>query len=89
MIDDIAAETGGRVVRTPVGEANVVHGMIKAGATIGGEGNGGVIDPKIVGGRDSLVAMAYVLGLLAREGKPLSAIIDSLPTYTIIKDKIE
>ncbi|HQY89110.1 MAG TPA: phosphoglucosamine mutase, partial [Tepidisphaeraceae bacterium] len=89
MIDDIAAETGGRVVRTPVGEANVVHGMINAGATIGGEGNGGVIDPRIVGGRDSLVAMAYVLGLLAREGKPLSAIVDSIPKYTIIKDKFE
>lgn len=89
MIDDIAAETGGRVVRTPVGEANVVEGMIQSGATIGGEGNGGVIDPKIVSGRDSLVAMAYVLGLMAREGKPLSTIVNSIPKYTIIKDKFE
>ena len=34
-------------------------------AVIGGEGNGGVIDPRIVPGRDSLVGMAYVLQLMA------------------------
>ena len=46
---------GGRVVRTPVGEANVVQAMLRENAAIGGEGNGGVIDPRIVPGRDSLV----------------------------------
>lgn len=87
MIDDIAAMHGGSVLRTPVGEANVVDAMLAKGAAIGGEGNGGVIDPRIVPGRDSLVAMAYVLNLLAREGKPLSEIVASLPRYEIIKDK--
>lgn len=90
MIDDIAATHGGRVLRTPVGEANVVDAMLREGALIGGEGNGGVIDPRIVPGRDSLVGMAYVLGMLARENKPLSAIVrDSIPRYEIIKDKFE
>ena len=31
MLDDIAAATGSRVVRTPVGEANVVQAMLKEG----------------------------------------------------------
>src|SRR4051812_8569926 len=48
MIDDIAAQHGGRVVRSPVGEANVVQAMLREHAVIGGEGNGGVIDPRIV-----------------------------------------
>jgi phosphomannomutase len=89
MLDDIAAQHGGTVVRTPVGEANVVDAMLARGATIGGEGNGGVIDPRIVPGRDSLVGMAYVLGMMARENKPLSEIVNSIPRYEIIKDKFE
>jgi phosphomannomutase len=89
MIDDIAAQHGGRVLRTPVGEANVVDAMLAQNAVIGGEGNGGVIDPRIVPGRDSLVGMAFVLNLLARENKPLSQIVAELPRYEIIKDKFE
>jgi phosphomannomutase len=89
MIDDIAAMHGSKVVRTPVGEANVVDAMLRDGAVIGGEGNGGVIDPRIVAGRDSLVGMAYVLGSMARENKPLSQIVEGIPRYVIIKDKFE
>jgi phosphomannomutase len=75
MIDDIAAKFDGKVVRTPVGEANVVQAMLKENSIIGGEGNGGVIDPRIVPGRDSLVGMAYVLNLMAATGKTISQIV--------------
>ena len=89
MVDDIAARHGGRVVRTPVGEANVVQAMIAQGAAIGGEGNGGVIDPRIVPGRDSLVGMAYVLQLMAATGKTVSQLVADLPRYEIVKTKFE
>jgi phosphomannomutase len=89
MIDDIAAQYGGRVVRTPVGEANVVQAMIREHAVIGGEGNGGVIDPRIVPGRDSLVAMAYLLQLMTSTGKTVSQLVAELPRYEIVKHKFE
>jgi phosphomannomutase len=89
MLDDIAAKTGSTVLRTPVGEANVIDAMLKNSATIGGEGNGGVIDPRIVPGRDSLVGMAYVLQLLATTGKTLSQLVAELPKYEIVKTKFE
>lgn len=89
MLDDIAAKFGGRVVRTPVGEANVVQAMLRENATIGGEGNGGVIDPRIVPGRDSLVGMAYVLALMAETGKSISQLVAELPRYEIVKTKFE
>ena len=87
MIDDLAAGRGARVVRTPVGEANVVAGMNAASAVLGGEGNGGVIWPEVVEIRDSLVAMALTLALMTREGAPLSAIVDTYPRYAIVKLK--
>ena len=89
MIDDIAAKHGGRVVRTPVGEAHVVEAMLREESIIGGEGNGGVIDPRIVPGRDSLVGMAYILQLMAESGKTISQLVADIPRYVIIKDKFE
>src|SRR5207237_3559505 len=38
MIDDVAARTASSVLRTPVGEANVVETMLRQNAIIGGEG---------------------------------------------------
>jgi phosphomannomutase len=89
MLDDIAAETGATVIRTPTGEANVIDAMLKSNATIGGEGNGGVIDPRIVPGRDSLVGIAYVLQLMAATGKTLSQLVGEIPGYEIVKTKFE
>jgi phosphomannomutase len=89
MIDDIAQKCGGKVVRTPVGEANVVQAMLRENSIIGGEGNGGVIDPRIVPGRDSLVGMAYVLSLMASSGKTISQLVAEMPRYEIVKTKFE
>jgi len=87
MLDDIAAATNSRVIRTPVGEANVIQTMLASGASIGGEGNGGVIDPRIVPGRDSLVGMAYVLQLMASANQSISQIVAQIPRYQIVKTK--
>jgi len=89
MLDDVAARFGGRVIRTPVGEANVIQAMLKENAVIGGEGNGGVIDPRLVPGRDSLVGMAYVLGLMAQTGQSVAQLVEASPRYEIVKTKFE
>ena len=90
MVDDVAARfPGSHVVRTAVGEANVVAGLRPAKGVLGGEGNGGVIFPPVCWVRDSLTAMALVLELLAHEGKPLSAIVAGLPRYAMVKRKME
>jgi len=89
MLDDIAAESGSRVIRTPVGEANVIAAMLANGAIIGGEGNGGVIDTRIVPGRDSLVGMAYVLQLMAATNKSVGQLVAEIPRYEIVKTKFE
>ncbi len=87
MLDDIAATYNSKVIRTPVGEANVIQTMLATGASIGGEGNGGVIDPRIVPGRDSLVGMAYVLQLMASTGQSIGQIVAQIPRYEIVKTK--
>jgi phosphomannomutase len=100
MIDDVAAQHGGRVVRTPVGEANVVEVMKRLKAegqnvVLGGEGNGGVIWPEVVYVRDSLGSMALVLSLMARTGKTVSELVAQIDSYSpggagyaIVKQKV-
>jgi phosphomannomutase len=88
MIDDVAAACPGATVhRTPVGEAHVVQGMQETGATIGGEGNGGIIVRPVCLIRDSLSAMALVLDLVAAARRPLSEIVAQLPTYVMAKHR--
>ncbi|MEM8757320.1 MAG: hypothetical protein AAGF47_06015 [Planctomycetota bacterium] len=92
MVDDIAARYGATVVRTAVGEANVVEAMKRLkreGRTVllGGEGNGGVIWPEVTYVRDSLGSMALVLSLMARTGKTVSQLVADIPSYAIVKRK--
>jgi len=103
MIDDVAKHYGAEVVRTAVGEANVVESMksLKQSGrdvVLGGEGNGGVIWSEVTYVRDSLSGMALVLSLMARTGKTVSQLVEMVnsfgPTdkvkangYTIIKKK--
>ena len=61
--------------------------MIASKATYGGEGNGGPIDPRVGYVRDSFVAMAQVLDLMASTGKSLAELADALPKLAICKDK--
>jgi phosphomannomutase len=88
VIEDVAAEHGCPVVRTPVGEIHVVERMKAEGAVLGGEGNGGVIDPRVGYVRDSFIGMALILDLLADTGKDLSELAASLPKYEMIKTKV-
>ncbi len=84
---DVAERHGCAFHRSAVGEANVVGEMNRVGAVLGGEGNGGVIEPRVGPVRDSLVSMAYVLDGLARRGGAVGAWADSLPRYAIVKRK--
>ena len=88
LVEDAAREAGVEAVRAPVGEVNVAVRMRDVGAPIGGEGNGGVILPEVHLGRDAPIGAALVLQLLLEEGRPLSAIVGSLPRYVIVKDKL-
>lgn len=89
MIDDIASNANGKVIRTAVGEANVAKAMKENNCIIGGEGNGGVIDLRVGPIRNSLVAMAMVLELMAQTGKTVSQLIVDIPSYCMIKDKFK
>lgn len=88
-VDDVAAEYGAEVFRTPVGEINVASKMKDLGSVIGGEGSGGVILPQVHLSRDAMVGVGLFLQLMAEHGGSASELKASLPQYDIVKNKID
>ncbi|MBV6494722.1 MAG: Phosphoglucosamine mutase [Turneriella sp.] len=75
-----------KFVRSEVGEANVVAEMLKRKSSIGGEGNGGVIDARLYSfGRDALSGIAHIVSLVASAKEPLSYWVNLLPRFTMVK----
>jgi phosphomannomutase len=85
--EEVARQRGATVHRTPVGEIHVVERMRAEHAVLGGEGNGGVIDPRVGFVRDSFVGMALVLDLLAATAMPLSRLVAELPKFAMVKER--
>jgi len=89
VIEALAEAAGVPCIRTAVGEAHVVAGMRKAGAVIGGEGNGGVIAPEAHLGRDGTVAAVLACQAWADAGGDLGAAVRKLPRYVMMKRKLD
>jgi phosphomannomutase/phosphoglucomutase len=89
MLDDVVREAGGKVLRTRVGSPIVARTMLAEGAAFGGEENGGIIFPAHQFCRDGGMTVAKMLEALAREGKPLSALVAALPQYSLQKAAVE
>jgi phosphomannomutase len=87
LMDYVTEKHGVRLFRAKVGEANVVSRMRSSKAVIGGEGNGGVIYPRINFTRDAMVGAALVVKLVSEQEMPLSEIILTYPKYYMIKRK--
>lgn len=89
VTDDIAAKYRQTCYRSAVGEINVVKEMQRVEAVIGGEGNGGVINPDLHYGRDALVGIAMILQFMAEEKMAISQIRSTMPDYVITKTKLK
>ena len=87
MIDDLAERFAVQLIRTPVGETHVARAMRRHNCVIGGEGNGGVINPEVVMVRDSFSVIALVLELMAKTNRSLSQLVEEIPSYQLLKTK--
>lgn len=88
MVEDVTAAKDCSVIRTKVGEINVVERMLTTKAVLGGEGNGGIIDPVIHYTRDSLAGMARLLEYMAATSEKITILANQIPQYYMIKEKL-
>ncbi|MGO2102598.1 MAG: phosphoglucosamine mutase [Psychroflexus halocasei] len=86
---DVTEKHGETYYASAVGEVNVVAKMKEVDAVIGGEGNGGIIDPQLHYGRDSLIGVALFLTHFAEKEMTMSALKASYPQYFMTKEKVQ
>lgn len=89
ILTKVAQDNGSEIVHTKVGSVEVSREMVKQGAIIGMEENGGFMYGVLNQVRDGALTTALMLDLLASEEKGLSAILSSLPKVYQYKSKFE
>jgi len=87
VVEDVARAAGVPCFRAPVGEVNVARRMQAEGAVVGGEGNGGIILPRLHFTRDAPLGVALILQHLMESGRSLAEAVDRWPRYRIVKEK--
>ncbi len=87
LVEFIAKKYNVNVMRSKVGEANVIKKILETNSLAGGEGNGGVIYPKFNQTRDGLLSLGLILSSFV--DKRIFKILDELPRTYFIKEKIE
>lgn len=88
VVREIAKKHKAKYFETQVGEINVVDKMYAVKAPVGGEGSSsGVIIPDSRC-RDGTLTLAYLLKIIAGSGKSLDELVNSLPEFYNIRNKV-
>ncbi len=87
-VDDALAEVGATVSRTRVGDGFVAERAADPDAVFGGEPSGAWIWPEETPCPDGPLAACRLAALVAREG-PLSALVETIPSYPIRRASVE
>jgi len=88
MVDRVAERHGARIVRTKIGEGNVIFRAINEDAVLAGEGSGGVALMPVSRAFDGFLTMALVLEAMAAGGRPISDLAGRLPAFLMKKGEI-
>jgi phosphoglucosamine mutase len=73
-LDAAITAAGGKIIRTSVGDQNVIAAMLKMDLTLGGEQSGHIIVRDYGTTGDGLVAALQILRVMKTSGKPLSGL---------------
>jgi phosphoglucosamine mutase len=87
-IDRALEEVGGTVERTKVGDVHVAELIHMIGANFGGEPSGTWLHPQFCMCPDGILSALRVIELVQNKG-PLSQLLDDIPSYPTIRDKID
>ena len=82
LLDRLAAAFGERCIETPVGFKWIAAAMVENGALLGGESSGGLTIRGHILGKDGIFACALVIEMLAKTGKHISELLETVYKIT-------
>jgi len=87
-VDDMVNEAGGKIVRTPVGDAFITEAMVRHGAVFGGEPVGAWVFPEHHMCPVGVMGALKVLEALEETGKSIEEFISAAPEYPLDRAKL-
>ncbi|MGZ7208423.1 MAG: phosphoglucosamine mutase [Methanobacterium sp.] len=87
-IDMCMQKKGGEVIRTKVGDVHVAEAIVETNASFGGEPSGTWLHPDFCMCPDGILSALKVIKIVEKKG-PLSKLLDDIPSYPTVRDKIE
>jgi phosphomannomutase len=88
MIEEVASRFGVPLIKTKVGQSQVIQTLLSEGGSLAGEGSGSVAVRRFQPAYDGFLAMGLLLERMAASGKRMSEFVDRIPKYHIVKEKI-
>ena len=88
MIEDVTRSRDCPLIRTKVGQSYAIQSLLQENGVMAGEGSGGVALAKFQPAFDGFLTMGAILEAMARRGKKISELVEELPRYHIVKEKI-
>lgn len=88
VVDEVVVNGKGKVVRTKVGDVSVAAEINRRGAVFGGEPCGAWIFPRFSMAPEGLLGALKVLELLDVYGNKFSKLLEPLPDYYMLREKI-
>ena len=87
-VDKCMENVGGEVIRTKVGDVHVAEVIVESNASFGGEPSGTWLHPDFCMCPDGILSALKVIEIVGKKG-PLSKLLEDIPSYPTVRDKIE
>ena len=81
VVENVAEELGGTVIRTRIGARPLLDAVIRENASFGGGENGGFVFPEFQVGYDGIVSAGRLIETLSQKGTSLSEIVNRIPPF--------
>jgi len=88
MIEDVTRSRNCPLIRTKVGQSYAIQSLLQENGVMAGEESGGVALAKFQPAFDGFLTMGAILEAMARRRKKISELVEELPRYHIVKEKI-
>lgn len=86
-VDKCMEKVGGEVIRTKVGDVHVAEVIIESNASFGGEPSGTWLHPDFCMCPDGILSALKIIEIVEKKGQ-LSRLLDKIPSYPTIREKI-
>ncbi len=88
MIEEVARGKNCPVLKVKVGQSYSIQSLINEDGVMAGEGSGGIAIPEFQPAFDGFLTMGMIMEIMAVRNKKVSELVEELPRYHIVKEKI-